>query len=97
MCNLYSLTKGPQAIRDFTRAMWSDVDTGGREPSDNSSFSENDENGTTQRHSTPSHRRQCGDVTLRILVTPGSLLRPSMTALGDGIPQRALTSSRPSG
>jgi len=25
MCNLYSLTKGPQAIRDFTRAMWRDV------------------------------------------------------------------------
>jgi putative SOS response-associated peptidase YedK len=25
MCNLYSLTKGPQAIRDFTRAMRSDV------------------------------------------------------------------------
>jgi putative SOS response-associated peptidase YedK len=25
MCNLYSLTKGPQAIRDFTRAMFGDV------------------------------------------------------------------------
>ena len=25
MCNLYSLTKGPQAIRDFTRAMRGDV------------------------------------------------------------------------
>jgi putative SOS response-associated peptidase YedK len=25
MCNLYSMTKGPQAIRDFTRAMHSDV------------------------------------------------------------------------
>ena len=25
MCNLYSITKGPQAIRDFTRAMHGDV------------------------------------------------------------------------
>jgi putative SOS response-associated peptidase YedK len=25
MCNLYSMTKGPQAIRDFARAMRSDV------------------------------------------------------------------------
>ena len=25
MCNLYSLTKGPQAVRDFTRAMLGDV------------------------------------------------------------------------
>ena len=25
MCNLYSLTKGPQAIRDFARAMLGDV------------------------------------------------------------------------
>ena len=25
MCNLYSLTKGPQAIRDFVRATRSDV------------------------------------------------------------------------
>ena len=25
MCNLYSMTKGPQAIRDFTRAMRSEV------------------------------------------------------------------------
>ena len=25
MCNLYSITKGPQAIRDFTRAMRGDV------------------------------------------------------------------------
>jgi hypothetical protein len=32
--------------------------TGGREPSGIGSFSENDVNGTTQRLSTPSHRRQ---------------------------------------
>jgi len=32
--------------------------TGGREPSGKCSFSENEENGTTQRLSTPSHRRQ---------------------------------------
>jgi hypothetical protein len=25
VCNLYSITKGPQAIRDFTRAMCGDV------------------------------------------------------------------------
>src|SRR5271154_738606 len=71
--------------------------TGGREPSGKTSFSLNDENGTTQRLSTPSHRRQCWDETLRTFVTPGSLLRPSIVVFGDGIPQRAMTSSRPSG
>jgi len=50
--------------------------TGGREPSGVASFSENDVNGTTHRLSTPSHRRQCGEETLRTFVTPGSLLRP---------------------
>src|SRR5271163_1798393 len=40
--------------------------TGGREPSGKASFSENDENGTAQRLSTPSQRRQCGDDTLRM-------------------------------
>jgi hypothetical protein len=35
--------------------------TGGREPSGWSWFSENDVKGTTQRLSTPSHRRQCGE------------------------------------
>src|SRR5580704_5844328 len=68
--------------------------TGGLEPSGKTSFSENEENGTTQRLSTPSHRRQWGDDTLRIFVTPGSLLRPSITDFGDGMPHRAITSSR---
>src|SRR5271163_1313319 len=60
--------------------------TGGREPSGKTSFSLNDENGTTQRPSAPNHRRQCGEGTLRIFVTPGSLLRPSITAFGDAFP-----------
>ena len=42
------------------------------------SFSENDENGTTQRLSTPSQRRQCGEATLRMFVTPGSSCGPSI-------------------
>src|SRR5271169_5804013 len=71
--------------------------TDGREPSGKTSFSENEENGTTQRLSTPSHRRQWGAATLRMFVTPGSLLRPSITDFGDGMPQRAMTSARPSG
>jgi hypothetical protein len=60
------------------------------------SFSENDVNGTTQRLSTPNHGRQCGDATFLTLVTPGSLLRPFKANTGDGIPQRAIVSSRPS-
>lgn len=52
--------------------------TVGLEPSGRASFSENDENGTMQRLSTPSHRRQCGEDTLRMLVTPGSVFRPSI-------------------
>jgi len=70
--------------------------TGGREPSGIGWFSENDENGTTHRLSTPSQRRQWGDATLRMFVTPGSLLRPLSAKRGDGMPQRAMTSSRPS-
>src|SRR5277367_5132572 len=50
--------------------------TGGREPSGRTSFSEKDVNGTTQRLSTLSHRRQCGESTLRMLVTPGSRFLP---------------------
>ena len=50
--------------------------TGGREPSGKTSFSAKLVNGTTQRLSTPSHRRQCGEATLRTFVTPGSELRP---------------------
>src|ERR1019366_2432812 len=43
--------------------------TGGREPSGRTSFSEKLVQGTTQRFSIPSQRRQCGDLTLRTLVT----------------------------
>src|SRR5208282_3366723 len=50
--------------------------TGGREPSGWISFSAKLVNRTTHRLSTPSHRRQCGEATLRRLVTPGSVLRP---------------------
>ena len=50
--------------------------TGGREPFGRTSFSEKLVKGTTQWHSTPSPRRQCGEATLRTFVNPGSLLRP---------------------
>ena len=70
--------------------------TGGREPSGSTSFSEKLVNGTTHRLSTPSHRRQCGDLTLRTLVTPGSVFLPLSAKTGDGMPQRAMASSRPS-
>lgn len=67
-------------------------------PSGKTSFSENDVNGTTHRLSTPSHRRQCGEDTLRTFVTPGSEFRPFNAKTGEGMPQRARDSSRtPSG
>ena len=47
-----------------------------------------------QRRSTPSHRRQWDDLTLRMLVTPGSVFLPAMAKAGDGMPQRAIVSSR---
>src|SRR5919112_2541213 len=50
--------------------------------------------GTRQRCSTPSHRRQCGEVTFRTLVTPGSVLRPFRAKAGEGRPQRIMASSR---
>ena len=71
--------------------------TGGFEPSGNVSFSEKLVKGTTQRLSTPSQRRQCGDATLRTLVMPESEFRPFSAKTGEGIPQRAMVSSRPSG
>src|ERR1700730_17332131 len=72
--------------------------TGGRVPSGRASFSEKLVNGTTQRVSLPkSQRRQCGDVTLRILVTPGSQFLPFSAKMGEGMPHRAIVSSRPSG
>src|SRR5277367_7167096 len=68
--------------------------TGGREPSGKTSFSAKLVKGTMQRHSKPSHRRQWGDLTLRMLVTPGSVFLPAMAKVGDGMPQRAMASSR---
>jgi hypothetical protein len=69
---------------------------GGLDPSGCKAFSEKLVNGTTHRLSTPSQRRQCGDAVLRTLVTPGSQLRPFSAKTGDGMPQRAIVSSRPS-
>ena len=66
-------------------------------PSGSVSFSEKLVKGTTQRLSSPSQRRQCGDFTLRTLVTPGSDFFPLRANAGDGMPQRAIISSRPSG
>src|ERR1700730_15451856 len=71
--------------------------TGGFLPSGSASFSLKLVNGTTQRCSLPSQRRQCGDLTLRMLVTPVSALRVLRAAFGDGMPHRAIVSSRPSG
>ena len=71
--------------------------TGGRVPSGRASFSEKLVKGTTQRFSMPSQRRQCGDLTLRTLVTPGSDFLPFSAKAGEGMPQRAMVSSRPSG
>ena len=70
--------------------------TDGREPFGSCSFSEKLVNGTTQRLCTPSHRRQCGDLMLRTFVTPGSVFLPLSAKAGDGMPQRAMASSRPS-
>src|SRR5580698_761522 len=71
--------------------------TGGFFPSGRLSGSEKLVNGTTQRCSGSSQRRQCGEATLRIFVTPGSELRPFSANAGDGMPQRAIVSSRPAG
>ncbi len=70
---------------------------GGHLPSGMASFSEKLVNGTTQRFSTPNHRRRCDEATLRTLVTPGFEFLPFETEAGDGMPQRAMVSSRPSG
>src|SRR5258705_5803647 len=66
--------------------------TGGLRSSGSASFSLKLVNGTTQRCSMPSQRRQCGDLTFRMLVTPGSALRPFTEAIGDGMPHRAMVS-----
>jgi hypothetical protein len=71
--------------------------TGGREPFGSASFSEKLVKGTTHRLSMPSHRRQCGDLTLRTLVTPGSAFLPVNAKIGDGMPHRAIVNSRPLG
>src|SRR5580693_8792242 len=68
--------------------------TGGLLPSGSASFSLKLVNGTTQRCSMPSQRRQCGDLTLRILVTPESALRPFRADTGEGMPHRAVVEVR---
>src|SRR5712672_4774271 len=60
--------------------------TGGLRPSGRASFSLKLVNGTTQRCSMPSQRGQCGDLTFRMLVIPGSDLRPFNEASGAGMP-----------
>ena len=70
--------------------------TGRFSPPGSVSYSEKLVKGTTQRDSGPSQRRQCGEETLRTLVTPGSVFRPFSAKTGDGMPQRAMASSRPS-
>src|SRR4030088_383274 len=58
-----------------------------------SAYSQNEVHGTMHRSSGLSHRRQCGDAVLRMFVTGG----PAYCG-GEGIPQRAMASSRtPSG
>jgi ATP dependent DNA ligase domain len=71
--------------------------TGGRVPSGKCSFSEKLVNGTTHRFGIPSHRRQCGDWTLRMFVMPGSEFLPFSANTGEGIPHLAIINSRPSG
>ena len=52
-------------------------------PSGKTSLSENDEDGTTQRFSSSSQRRQCGDATLRIsLEAPPTSPRAAPNARG---------------
>src|SRR5271165_795971 len=70
---------------------------GGRVPSGSASFSEKLVNGTTQRFSTPSQRRQCEELTLRMFVTPGSVFLPIRYLGGVGIPHRTSANSRPCG
>src|SRR5258706_10790362 len=65
---------------------------GGLLPSGSASFSLKLVNGTTQRCSIPSQRRQCGDLT----VTPESELRPFREATGDGIAHPPIFRSLPS-
>jgi hypothetical protein len=60
---------------------------GGRDPFGKTSFSEKLVNGTMQRLSTPSHRRQRGEATLQTFVTPESeLRRPRATVGKDAAP-----------
>jgi hypothetical protein len=61
---------------------------GGFRPSGSASFSEKLVNGTTQRLSGPSQRRQCGEAVFRTFVTPGSLWRPFRAKTGDAPARR---------
>jgi hypothetical protein len=87
----------PHASKNARGRVSSKADqTGGRLPSGKTSFSEKLVKGMTYRFSTPSQRRQCGEETLRILVTPESLFRRFSAKMGEGIPHRAIVSSLPS-
>jgi hypothetical protein len=79
------------------RDSWKANQTGGLLPSCCSSFSAKLVKGTRQRCSGPSQARQCDDVVCRMLVTPRSTFLPPRYCGGVGMPQRAMTSSRPSG
>src|SRR4051812_15901896 len=76
------------------RSSFSANHAGGRVPSGCGSGSLNDVNGTTHRFSGPSQRRQCADFVFRTLVTPESVFLPFRAKAGDGIPHRAIASSR---
>lgn len=71
--------------------------TASGEPPDSLQYSEKLVNGTRQRFSGPSHGRQWGERTFRMLATPPSVLRFFRAKEGVGMPQRMSTSSRPSG
>src|SRR3984893_3853856 len=92
---------GPARPDAGKEGQWPDLveanQTVGREPSGSTSFSEKLVQGTTQRFSFSSQRCQCGDLTLRTLVTPGSEFLPCSAKTGEGIPHRAIISSRPPG
>ena len=58
-------------------------------PSGKCSFWEKLVKGTTHRFSMPNQRRQCGDLTFRTLVMPGSEFMPFNAKTGEGHPLRA--------
>lgn len=51
-------------------------------------------NGTRQRCSGESQRRQCGEAMLHTFVTPGSTFLPFKAKAGDGMPHRIMERAR---